>query len=104
MTLAAQRVHVSETHYRIPDLCVIRNEDFAKIITRASLLCIEILSPEDRWSRLQDSIDDYLRFGVTEVWVIDPEQGKIWTCTREGGARLVAGGVLRWNDVSLDLR
>ena len=67
-TLTEQRVQVSAMHFWVPDLCVIRKEDFAEIIQRPPLLCIEILSPEDRWIRLQESIDDYLQFGVPEIW------------------------------------
>jgi len=50
------------------------------------LLCVEILSPEDRspedrWSRVQESISDYLRFGVPEIWVIDPQNAMAWVST-----------------------
>jgi Uma2 family endonuclease len=103
ITLPEQRVQVAATRFRVPDLCVIRKEDFANIIQHPPLLCIEILSPEDRWYRVQDSIDDYLRFGVPEVWIIDPEAAKAWTCTREGGVRLLEGGALRWHDASIEL-
>ena len=103
-TLIAQRVQVSETHIRVPDVCVVRKEDFANIVRRPPVLCVEILSPEDRWNRVQDSIADYLRFGVPEIWVIDPEEAKAWTCTPEGGLRQVADGVLRWNGLSIELR
>lgn len=103
-TLSVQRVKVSETRIRVPDLCVVRKEDFANIIQRPPLLCVEILSPEDRWNRVQESIDDYLQFGVPEIWVIDPEEAKAWICTPEGGQRLVANGVLSWKDVSIQLR
>ena len=103
-TLTEQRVQVSAMHFRVPALCVIRKEDFAEIIQRPPLLCIEILSPEDRWSRLQESIDDYLQFGVPEIWVIDPKDAKLWICTPAGGVRLAADNILRWNDLTLELR
>jgi Uma2 family endonuclease len=103
LTLPEQRVQVSETHYRVPDLCVVRKEDFAKIIRQPPLLCIEILSPEDRWNRLQESIDDYLQSGVPEIWVIDPEDAKAWLCTPVG-VRLVADNILRWKDLTIELR
>ena len=104
ITLPEQRVQVSETHFRIPDLCVIRKEDFADVIHRPPLLCIEILSPDDRWSRVQESIDDYLALGVPDVWVIDPYGGKAWTCTPAVGVRLVPDNILRWKDLTVELR
>jgi Uma2 family endonuclease len=35
-------------------------------------LAVEILSPNDRWSRVHQKIKDYLRNGVALVWLIDP--------------------------------
>jgi Uma2 family endonuclease len=55
-----------------------------QIITRPPLIVIEILSPEDRLSRFQDRIDDYLAFGVENIWVIDPERREAYTATASG--------------------
>ena len=43
---------------------------------------------------MQVKIDDYLRFGVAYVWVIDPQTGKAWIYTPEV-IREVRDGVLR---------
>src|SRR3954454_4820695 len=40
LLLTEQRVQVSAMHFRVPDLCVIRKEDFAEIIQRPPLLCV----------------------------------------------------------------
>ncbi len=40
-------------------------------------LVVEVLSPTDRWTDVLDKIREYLRSGVTEVWVIDPEQRSV---------------------------
>jgi Uma2 family endonuclease len=37
------------------------------------LLAVEVLSPNDRATRITRKIADYLRTGVAMVWVIDPE-------------------------------
>lgn len=67
------RVQVSATRFRVPDVCV-RKMPAAReqIIRTAPLLCIEILSPEDRAVRMQQKIRDYLDMGVRQVWVADP--------------------------------
>ena len=104
IALSEQRVQISKARFRVPDLCVIKKEDFAKIIGLPPLLCVEILSPEDRWNRLQESIDDYLQFGVPEVWVIDPQNRKAWICARGSEPRLIIDGVLRWNNLTIELR
>src|SRR5438067_890895 len=55
------RVQVSCQRFRIPDVCVVRGaKPQEEILTKPPFICIEILSPEDRRSRIQDRIDDYL--------------------------------------------
>jgi Uma2 family endonuclease len=44
--------------------------------TVAPDLCVEIVSPGDRWSDLADKVDEYLAAGVRLVWVIDPARRK----------------------------
>ena len=78
------RVQVASGRYRIPDIAVTKQKPRGRILREPPFLCIEILSPEDRASRLEDKIDDYLRFGVEHVWVIDPQQRSAWSYTREG--------------------
>jgi Uma2 family endonuclease len=68
------RVQVAATRFRVPDVCL-RRIDAPKeqIIRTPPLLCIEVLSPEDRMSRMREKVRDYLDMGVVEVWVVDPE-------------------------------
>jgi Uma2 family endonuclease len=90
-----QRVQLSPTRYRVPDICVVvGREPDEQIFTSPPFLCIEILSPEDRMSRMQQKIDDYLAFGVRYVWVVDPRTRKAWIYTSEG-SREVRDGMLR---------
>jgi Uma2 family endonuclease len=51
-------------------------------------LAIEILSPEDRPIRVNDTIDAWLQFGVSYVWVIDPETLECALHTRAGRTKL----------------
>ena len=37
-------------------------------------LCVEVLSPSDRWRDVQEKIGDFFRCGVEEVWVVNPER------------------------------
>lgn len=48
------------------------------------LICIEILSKDNTLGSLEDRIDDYLAFGVPNVWVFDPVQKRAYTCDRSG--------------------
>jgi Uma2 family endonuclease len=79
------RVQISQKRYRVPDICVfVGPEPDEEIFTRPPFLCVEILSPEDRMSRMQERIDDYLGFGVEYVWVVDPQTRRAWIYRREG--------------------
>lgn len=83
--VTAVRTQVSRTRFRVPDLSVLRADaPKERIITHPPLIAIEILSPEDRLSRFQDRIDDYLAFGIPHIWVIDPESRKAWIADRTG--------------------
>lgn len=67
------RVQVAAQRFRVPDVTVLRHDHPAEqIITTPPLLAIEILSPEDRFGRMDQKITDYLQMGIKAVWVIDP--------------------------------
>jgi Uma2 family endonuclease len=71
------RLQVASQRYRIPDVMVMRSGDPAEaIVTVPPLLCIEIISRDDRMSDMQEKVDDYLKMGVETVWVIDPRRRK----------------------------
>jgi Uma2 family endonuclease len=80
-----QRVQVAASRFRIPDVCVARLEKpMPQIFRTPPLIAIEILSPEDRVGRMRKRLDDYLAFGIPNVWVIDPEERRAFVYTREG--------------------
>ncbi len=77
--LPEQRVQVSKSRFRIPDVSVLKlGASPDPIIRNPPLLCIEILSPEDTFSRTQERIADYTAMGVEYVWLIDPIRRRIW--------------------------
>ena len=71
------RTQVSATHFRVPDVLVMRSDaPFEEIVTTPPLLCVEVLSPDDRMVDMQDKIDDYLAMGVPAIWVVNPRSRK----------------------------
>jgi Uma2 family endonuclease len=44
-------------------------------------VAIEVLSPKDRHSRLQEKIEAFKRFGIPCIWVIDPRKRIGWNCS-----------------------
>jgi Uma2 family endonuclease len=55
-----------------------------QIFRTPPLICIEILSKDDRLSEMGERVEDYLDFGVPYVWILDPHTRTAWRCTREG--------------------
>lgn len=85
ISVVEQRVQVARTRFRVPDVCVMRAEKPMPQIFRTPLvIAIEILSPEDKLSTMQKRIDDYLAFGIPNVWLIDPSERRAFIHTREG--------------------
>jgi Uma2 family endonuclease len=80
-----QRVQVSRTRFRIPDVTVIKlSQEQGEIFTNPPHLCIEILSRDDRMQYMLKKIDDYLNFGVPYIWIISPGDLKGYVVTSEG--------------------
>jgi Uma2 family endonuclease len=95
-----QRVQVSSSRFRVPDICVyLGPEPEEQVFSTPPFICIEILSPEDRWQRIQQKIDDYIRFGVPHVWVLHPREQRAWAYTPQGSTE-IKDGVLRTEDPS----
>jgi Uma2 family endonuclease len=79
------RTQVSGNSFRVPDVSVLRADaPREQILTHPPLIAIEILSPEDRLSRFQNRIDDYLAFGVENIWILDPATRRAWTADHFG--------------------
>ena len=79
------RVQVAPTRFRVPDICLIsRDAPNEQIITHPPLVCIEVLSPDDRITRMIGKIGDYREFGVKNIWIIDPATQRGYNCKPTG--------------------
>ena len=58
------------------------------------LLCIEIIRDE-RFSEVQERCEDYIREGVAEVWILDPNSKRAYTVTETEGLRQFKGKILQ---------
>jgi Uma2 family endonuclease len=83
--LPEQRIRISATKFRVPDICLISlDQPVEQILTKPPLACIEILSPEDALRRMQERINDYRGFGVANIWVLDPATQRGYDCRPSG--------------------
>jgi len=100
-----QRILTRKGRVRIADLAILRADAPREKVTQTPpLICIEILSPEDRISRAKVVLSDYLAMGVPNIWLIDPIYRAVFTFGADGlreadPANLVAAGT----QIRLDL-
>ncbi len=98
-----QRVNVGPQRYLVADVCVVRlPEPDEQVFSSPTYICIEILSPDDSFPRLQARFDDYLTAGTENVWVLDPASRCGWVVTREGHLEAL-DGVLRTTDGKVEM-
>jgi len=98
-----QRVQVSPTRFRIPDVTVVKtSQPQGEVFRLPPHLCIEILSKDDTMEDMQERVDDYLRFGVPYVWIISPRLRKGYIVTKAGMVE-AASGILETKDPDLRL-
>jgi Uma2 family endonuclease len=72
------RIRVAPTRFRVPDVAVYVTEPAEQVFITPPFLVIEILSPEDRWSRLTRKLEDYFAMGCPNIWIIDPVRSKAY--------------------------
>ncbi len=69
------RMRISATRYRVPDTSIFsRDLPVEQVFTRPPLVCIEVLTPEDRVKRFQARVQDYFHMGAKSVWILDQRE------------------------------
>lgn len=88
------RLQVSIQRYRVPDVMILpRAQRVDRIVREAPLVCIEVLSPADAWTKIRARLNDYLAMGVKHVWCFDPDSREVRRY-RESGFEVVKEPVL----------
>jgi Uma2 family endonuclease len=57
-------------------------------VTQTPDIAVEIISPSETVTTIHRKIDAYLKWGVREVWLIEPEIRAVFVHSREGVQRL----------------
>jgi Uma2 family endonuclease len=71
--------------YRIPDVAVFADfEPKEPYPSTPPLVAIEILSPDDRMSEVLQKCTESLTWGVSNIWLIDPEAKKLYHYDQTG--------------------
>ena len=97
------RSQTRATHYRLPDVCVLLKAPKTKYVLDAAFLAIEILSEDDRMSKMMEKLEEYDRKGVPNIWLIDPRLRKTAVYS-SGVLNEIRGGLIATNcDPRLEL-
>lgn len=85
----------SEERVFLPDICVTLRERWPKgadgPIEVMPDFAIEVLSPDDRPSRVAERVEFYLRAGTSLVWVVDPEDESLAVYRPKAAATYLRG-------------
>ena len=72
-TVVEQRIRVNSSRVRVCDVAILRADGPHEHVTATPpLICIEIMSPEDRIPRATRVLADYFLMGVPNIWLVDP--------------------------------
>jgi Uma2 family endonuclease len=94
---------LTESHFRVPDFVIVAgSEPDEQILETRPLVCVEVLSPEDRAGPMLRKIADYLNYGVRYVWVLDPQTRKAFAYT-DSGMQEVKDGFLRTENPAIEI-
>jgi len=76
---------LATNHFRVPDIAVIDLnhpiEGRYPGVKEPVFLCVEVLSPPDRFGKLAAKCEEYHAWGVPHCWIIDPETRTFWEYT-----------------------
>ena len=79
------RLKIRARKYRVPDVMVLgAAASYPAVIEEPPLLCIEIVSPDDKLADLVIRAGDYLAMGVQTTWILDPETKQAFIYSGEG--------------------
>ena len=99
--LPEQRVQTQKTHFRVPDVTILREgTPRESILTKPPLLVIEVQSPESPLRHTAFKAEEYRAFGIEHVWVIDPYARVAYRGTTNG-LELVRSGELTIPDTPI---
>jgi Uma2 family endonuclease len=62
-------------------------------------LAVEIVSPNDNFSELEEKVDEYLEKGISLIWLIDPQKKRAWVYEGERRLPLTVKDTLVGGDV-----
>lgn len=102
-TITEMRMRVTASRVRVCDVAVFSaGAPDEQVAATPPLICIEVLSPEDRLSRAIKVLEDYRAMGVPNIWLIDPQE-RLAYAFGQSGLQQQQDLVLRASEVAVEL-
>ena len=80
-----QRIQVTSDRVRICDFTLVGEDaPYEEVLRTPPILCVEIMSREDRLSRVLAVLQDYREMGVRDIWLIDPQERLAYSFGAQG--------------------
>ena len=70
--LPALRSNTAPTRYRLPDITVLLSRPTTDYLLEPAHIVIEILSDDDRMTKVLEKLAEYESKGVLHIWIVDP--------------------------------
>lgn len=78
-------VRIAGDRFRVIDFALFGGaRPEGRYATEPAFLAVEIVSPDDRYSELTERLEDYHRWGVPHVWLIDPQRKRLYEYSDAG--------------------
>jgi Uma2 family endonuclease len=96
------RSRTRKTRFRLPDVAVALGPRGGRYLAEAPFIAIEILSEDDRMTRVIEKLKEYAEWGVPNIWVFDPRTRRMFVF--QGNALLeLEGDVIATESPRLEL-
>lgn len=102
IVLPEVRSRTTATRYRLPDVAVSFSMPEGRFLAEAPYIAIEILSEDDRMSRVIAKLKEYAAMGVPNIWLFDPKPKEMYVF-RGNSLHEVEGDTISTDEPRLEL-
>jgi len=78
------RLRLAPRRFRVADLAVFQEDPTENVPSSPPLIVVEIVSRDDRYTEIVEKLEDYRKWGVTHIWLVDPWLRKLYVCRTAG--------------------
>jgi Uma2 family endonuclease len=83
--MSGLRMQLEPRLFRVVDFAIyLGARPEGRYATTPPFVAVEVVSEDDRYTELTQRLEDYRRWGVTHVWLVDPQRKRLWEYTEAG--------------------